>query len=577
MHVQTMPACMADLPVDLQHPNRALIHGLFAETVTVGQSRRGFLTYIPPEQEYCRPCLVTAIPAGEDPSLYLETAGLKDFADRHRLYLHLATPGNGQWNSDGTDADYLNAIYVAIQSRNYYVTMQDNIYLCGISDGALIAHQAAAKMASEWSGLMTFGDLTARLSAHAPARGGEDQGDVELKIQGTPAQLPVWMVIGSETEANESALTYWKAQNHIVGAPLQGDGADVIWMPSPVRTRNELNEEQISQVRLTVAKPSYTPALLETLWAYIGMARRHRGQGQKCLRYYKDPEACGAVRKAMEVDGMVRTWYEYIPDSCKDGGPWPLVVVCHGRGGSAETFFDLSGMSVVAEARRFIAVFPEAGLHQQKKGGLRNVLLWSGSYEDKPIDDAAFIRQMVESVCSRYHVDRARIYACGQSSGGMMSDYLGDCAGDLFAACAPWSALRNATEMHCLHSAAATTAPTMWLYGDHDFLCAGKEPDPELPFSPTPLLRPACLEKLNRHGLSAAHYQTWTTDPITWYAFPNAQGIPLFVVGVVRDMVHANYPEESWISYDQFLSQFRLDSQGRRYYRGQLIDEAPQR
>lgn len=43
----------------------------------------------------------------------------------------------------------------------------------------------------------------------------------------------------------------------------------------------------------------------------------------------------------------------------------------HGRGGSAETFFDMSGMSLVAEARHFIAVFPESGIHQQKRMGLK--------------------------------------------------------------------------------------------------------------------------------------------------------------------------------------------------------------
>ena len=61
---------------------------------------------------------------------------------------------------------------------------------------------------------------------------------------------------------------------------------------------------------------------------------------------------------------------------CTPDKKWPLVVCMHGRGGTAETFFDISCLHVVAEARNFIAVFPEAGLHQQKKGGLRNVLLF---------------------------------------------------------------------------------------------------------------------------------------------------------------------------------------------------------
>ena len=92
----------------------------------------------------------------------------------------------------------------------------------------------------------------------------------------------------------------------------------------------------------------------------------------------------------------------------------------HGRGGTAETFFDLSCVSTVAEERHFIAVVPEAGVYQQKPNGLRNVLLWCGIYQDTPVDDVKFIRELVADVESRHSVDKSRVYAMGQSSGGMM-------------------------------------------------------------------------------------------------------------------------------------------------------------
>ena len=128
-------------------------------------------------------------------------------ADEKKLFLHLATPEAGEWKQDGSDADYLNAVYVAIQARDYYITMQDNIYLCGIGDASFAAHQAARRMASEWSGLMTFGDLDGDLKAeHSVLRGESDQGEVELKVMGMAAQLPVWMCIthGKEQPAKEA-------------------------------------------------------------------------------------------------------------------------------------------------------------------------------------------------------------------------------------------------------------------------------------------------------------------------------------------------------------------------------------
>lgn len=366
MDIKRFPEKMGDLPIDFSNPKRTLISGLFQETAKVGGQPRKFLTYIPEGLDYCQPCLVAAIPSGEKPEEYLETSGLKAFAEDKKLFLHLATSETA-WNADGRDADYLNAIYVAIQARDFYITMQDNIYLCGIGDGSFAAHQAARRMASEWSGLMTFGDLNGDLNAeHTALRGESDQGEVELKVMGMAAQLPVWMSMTAKTADNTAAVDFWKEQNHVVGAPLSGEGADEIWMPTPVRVLSEVNEEQIAQVRLAVREDPFTKEQMEAAWSYIGLARRHRGPGKKQLRYFKEPIACGAEKKTMEVDGMTRTWYEYVPKSCTPDQKWPLVVVFHGRGGTAETFFDLSCVSTVAEERHFIAVVPEAGVYQHK-------------------------------------------------------------------------------------------------------------------------------------------------------------------------------------------------------------------
>ena len=59
---------------------------------------------------------------------------------------------------------------------------------------------------------------------------------------------------------------------------------------------------------------------------------------------------------------------------------------------------------------------------------------------------------------------------------------------------------------------------------------------------------------------------------MTWLGFPDKDGVPLVVIGKVTDMVHANYPELSWISYDQFLSQFTKDGNGDVYYRGHKVN-----
>jgi poly(3-hydroxybutyrate) depolymerase len=571
MELRQFPQNAGDLEIDFSNPNRALLSGLYEETLNVGGAERHFYTYIPENTEYCSPCLVCAMPSGNDPLVWIEESGMKEFAEKNGLFLHTALPAEEGWKTDGSDADYLNAIYVKIQARDWYITMQDNIYLCAFGDASFAAHQAARRMASEWSGVMTFGDLTADLKNEKNiVRGEEDQGQVELKIQGSAAQLPVWMLVSALEGNNLGAAEYWKEQNHVLAEPYSGHGCDYIWAPDPVRRTNEINEEKISQVRVALGD-TFSARHLENAWGYISMARRHRGQGGKCLRYYKDPAACGAVKKTLDVSGMTRTWFEYVPASCTDGKKYPLVVCMHGRGGSAETFFDLSGMSVVAEERKFIAVFPQAGIHQQKKNGLRNVLLWCGEYRGEPVDDVKFIREMVADIEKRLPVDHSRIYACGQSSGGMMSDLLGYAAADLFAAVAPWSALRSPSRMYADFPQSEHCAPTMWIYGDKDFLCAGRGEDPDLPFALEPELRQIFVEKLEHFGLDIHKQMRHETYPISWCTFTDAEGTPLAVIGRAADMIHANYAELSWISYDQFLSRYTKDENGQLYYCGRKV------
>ena len=98
-----------------------------------------------------------------------------------------------------------------------------------------------------------------------------------------------------------------------------------------------------------------------------------------------------------------------------------------------------------------------------------------------------------------------------------------------------------------------TWFPPLFICGNKDRFCTAETEDEEFPFSLIPELRKDIVEKIERYHLDKNHVQTWTTWPITWYSYPNSQGIPLLTVGIVSDMAHANYPEESWITYDQFF------------------------
>ncbi|WP_215697051.1 PHB depolymerase family esterase [Clostridium sp. MCC353] len=571
--IKKFPEDKSSFPIDKTNMNRCLFSGLYEETVEIRGKTRVFLTYLTPGLEYDKNCVIIAPPSGISPEQFLEDGFWLDFADRENVFLHLLVPENRKWNDDGLDADYMNKVYVEIQSRKNYVVIQDNVYAVGIGDGAVIAQQAVMKMTSEWSGLATFGDLTdkAMLNAEVTHKS-ENMGKVELVVSASKCQLPVWMLWGDHTGSNREVSSYWKKQNNSDEEVYSSHFADEIYMPVTCIKKSQINEEQIAQVRITNHfSGTITREIFDAVWSYIGKARRHRNFGAKALRYNKNPEEYGAVRHTIEVDGFTRVWYEYVPERVKSGiGPVPLVTVHHGRGSSAEAFFDISGMSCVAEERDFIVCFPEAGIYQQGPGRLKNLLLWNGSYEGEKIDDVAFIRKMIEDVKSRHEIDVTRIYACGQSSGGMMSSELALKAPDIFAAVSPWSALKDPGHEVPLPKSIDPPVPYLFLFGESDWLCADREQG-YLEYKVTKDIADFLENLMKLYDLDEKPRQ-YKCGEISYYVYLNKKRIPMLIVGSVRDMSHANYPRESWIAYDEFLSKFSKLEDGTLLYMGEKVE-----
>lgn len=571
--IKKFPEDRSKISIDKGNLNRCLFTGLYEEKVDVNGISRSFYTYLIPNLEYDRNCVIIVLPAEYSVEQFLEEGFWVQFAEREKVFLHILCPENNKWNEDGTDADYMNRVYVQIQSRNNYVVIQDNVYAFGIGDGAVIAQQAVMKMTSEWSGLATFGDMTSNAMLNAGvSQTKEDVGKVELVISASKCQIPVWMLWSRNSDENARICEYWKVQNKSGYEKFSNQYADEIYMPSTCVKKSQINEEQIAQVRITNGYSGMPDQeLFDAVWAYIGMARRHRSYGAKNLRYTKKPEDYGAVRHTILVEGYTRVWYEYVPEHVKAmDKPVPLITIQHGRGGSAETFFDISGMSCVAEERDFIVCFPEAGIHQQKPGGIPNILLWNGNYCDEKIDDVAFIRKMIDDVKSRYRIDPTRVYACGQSSGGMMASELALKAPELFAAVSPWSAIKDPDHVVPLPEQISPAVPYLFLFGENDWLCVDKE-NGELEYKVTKDIAEFLLNLMKVYHLDETP-RRYQCGEISYYVYMNRQNVPMLTVGTVKDMSHANYPKESWIAYDEFFSKFSKKEDGTLLYMGTPVE-----
>lgn len=570
LEVKEFPKDTSVLDVHSEDPRRCLFSGVFEEQVEMNGCTRRFYTYLKPGLRYNQPCVVVAAPAGVSGPEYLENSPWIRFAEEQEVFLFLAVPEDGKWNLDGTDGDYINQVYLQAYARRNYVTIQDNFYLFGIGDGATAAQQAAVKLSSNWSGLGTFGDLHGEVLGNKTATRYRIHADLtELFVSEERVPLPVWMSWTENIGANAEVCDYWKAINDAEEEHFSNAWADEIYFPGKVVKTSQINEEKIAQVRVTNGF-SGEPELerIRAVWDYLKLACRHRGCGVRQLRYRMDPEEYGFTYHTMTWGGFTRCWYEYVPQKVMNSGEAVPVVVCmHGRGGSADTFISLSGMNRVAEERGFIVLFPEAGVFQQRPGCLRNLLLWNGNYKGEPVDDVGFLLRMLEDVKTRNRVDASRIYACGQSSGGMMTHTLATKASGVFAAVAPWSALVNPEEPLVLPEAMDPAVPYLFLFGDQDVICSDPR-NGRLPYRVTEKIG-AVLENLIRVYHLDETPASYQVGEITYYVYRNEKHTPMLVVGRVRNMPHANYPWESWISYDAFLSKFSKREDGTLLYMGQ--------
>jgi polyhydroxybutyrate depolymerase len=105
----------------------------------------------------------------------------------------------------------------------------------------------------------------------------------------------------------------------------------------------------------------------------------------------------------------------YLPSSYTAASKMPLVFVLHGFTQTANGIMSYSGFNAIAEANKFIAVYPN---------GTGVLPAWNANIGATGVNDIGFIHALLDTMLVNYSINPLRVYACGFSNGGFMSNML---------------------------------------------------------------------------------------------------------------------------------------------------------
>jgi polyhydroxybutyrate depolymerase len=132
----------------------------------------------------------------------------------------------------------------------------------------------------------------------------------------------------------------------------------------------------------------------------------------------------------ISVDGVTRDYRLFRPAGIS-GKQAPVVIMLHGGLGTASNIEEYLGLSAVAAASGFVAVYPQ-GLSRAWNDARPNKALMSPNASKA--DDVAFLNRLTDDLIAKGIADSKRVYLAGLSNGGFMTMRMACEASSRFAA-----------------------------------------------------------------------------------------------------------------------------------------------
>lgn len=591
--------------IDPLHPYLPLFQGAYEETVTIGGRKRRYLAYIPEKTRESTAGIMILPENGKTIEQVFEESLWRVIADteenRDKLILIILEPENEHWNTDEAygdpngDVAYVAAVSAAARARDKFCIHESRLYITGCREGAVIANMAAMWDPAFYSGIVSIGgadvsdaylaqartDLCERLCGYADrsGRNGYCKGDIPV---------PAWVILDPAEKAGCESQTaaYWRAACK-TGSRVYTIDEETVEYRRESDPPYPLNQDKAAYVvRVSTIKNSsadYGNLLLRRIWkSFLSRQQRWMADPEGDLRV---AEAAPMEYHCEVIDGWLREWYTYVPESVQDNmdTPAPVVFAMHGYSCNGETYAGNSGWLRVARERGIILVLPSAlygkltHRHADAGAGPDNVPLpaWNflGNVENGP-DENRFFQALIRRTAEEYRIDRTRLFITGHSHGSMMVQALALTMSETFAAAAPCSGAMfqldftrpGLLEREDVIHRKDCEIP-IWMF------CGEMEPwlVPHLPEKGNITELALTTWRRNNH-LEPAKLESWTDNwslhGDRWHdlIYCNAQDVPMVRFSWVEFMPHATMPEMAYRIWDEYFSHFSRED-GKVVYR----------
>lgn len=586
-----------DIHIDYDDYNGQKIQGYYNFNCVVSKDAEGNKKirtakfYIPEGTVFNQPTVFVGVPNGVDTGEFLVKSGWKDLADKKKLHIVMMEPENGQWDQGEDDIKYIKELNTDVSYRPFFCAFSSNFYGIGYGESADVLRKNSQENPKSWAGIALLGDtdMTEAELKHLET--------TDSKVKGVPVadvMTPAWIVASEKDEGTKVLLDFYKHANHAqevksdedfaseVYLPQDGGSVDDEWCAATIYDEADwkdcVNEEYSEKVY---------DKLFDGVYRYPGNAngalRRPGDIYERGFKYFQAKVPGGYKDENGEERTYNREWYVYVPDSVDTSSPAPLVFVFHGAGGSGNEIADRSGWAKVAKDNGIIIVMP-TGSHFEKVRDVSDMqtneyfrAMWNtGDATATRPSDLKFVEYLYDWMKEHYKIDATRVYASGQSSGGMMTWACAAKLPNIFAAAAPVSAY-NAPD-----PVGTSVVPVDCYIGEQDTTFPGG-------FSG--MSAEETVEKFTKLYNTKENYEDYKylgqgqtgekTDLassgdklLTRYLFEAQDGTPLIRADEVATKTHAIWPSECYMTWETWLSHFTKDADGKLYYDGKLVNES---